>query len=374
MFDVSTAFRDLMDVKPLNGLTFRPQEMPPWEDGGYHFRFYRDHPYSIFYGEYWYFNFTDHKTGLSGMIAFGAFNPKDWLGQGRFAITTALFSRDNEPSYVQMDSYPVEQLTASEEKAELILQGETLVLAESRDRYRVKAKSRDGRMSVDLLYHQLDRPVLASEDVKGDLDWEFNWWVLTMPGARVEGTVTFDGHVHELQQGAGYHDHSWGIWLLPERIWSWAVCAVPERKISVMLGYMTGFDVSHLYMSVDETRVLFDSRTAKDMTWDFGTKETWEPLSPWLLWPSPTKVSVRAIDASGLFRLEGQWTVTRNGLFVLPSPIPLFEQEALVTASLFQRASTSDSWNLVAELNDVVGHSEFVSRWHRPVRPAGQPR
>ncbi len=374
MFDVSTAFRDLMDIKPIKGLKFQPQAMPPWEDGGYHSRFYQGHPYSIFYGEYWYFNFTDHRTGLSGMMAFGAFNPRDWLGQGRFAVTSALFFAGEEKSYTQMDSYPIAGFTASEEKAELALLGETLVLAETRDRYRVTAKTRDGRMSLDLVYHQLDRPVLASEDVKGDLDWEFNWWVLTMPGARVEGTVTFDGKVHELEQGAGYHDHSWGIWLLPERIWAWAVCAVPEREISVMLGYMTGFEVSHLYMSVGQTRALFDSRTAKEMEWDFGSKETWEPLSPWLLWPSPTQVSVRAIDSTGLFRLEGRWKVTRNGMFVLPSPIPLFEQEALVSVSLYQRNSTADSWNPVAELTDVAGHSEFVSRWHRPVRPSRKPR
>jgi hypothetical protein len=57
-------------------------------------------------------------------------------------------------------------------------------------------------------------------------------WLVYMPGARVNGQVTVDGHVYEMD-APGYHDHNWGEWIFTDALWNWAQYAEPDLAFAM---------------------------------------------------------------------------------------------------------------------------------------------
>ncbi len=332
--------------------------MPPPQAGGAHFDFYSAFPHSDFYGEYWYFNFTS--GDVAGTVAFGAFDPRGLGGRG--TVSVVLHRPGQARDFTEIDSYPMSGVQAAVDRTDVRIDTNRVWAEE--DGIHLEGRTRRGNLQFSLQYRPLDVPLLVSNMSPGPGPWEWNCWIIQMPAARVQGQIVVDGAVLVID-GVGYHDHSWGIWLLPARIWAWGVCALPDQEFNCMLGYKTAFERSTVYVRYKDIRYRFDVSDDTDphMQWQAGPAER---LSPWLLWPYPASVSVQG-EGNGM-RFQASWQVTSTGLFVPPSPMALFEQRALVTLSLEQRTAQG-GWAEVVSVLDVPGHAEFVSRWYHPTPP-----
>lgn len=351
----------------LNGVFARrpkPPNMPPITNNGYRFRYFRDFDLTLQYNEYWYFGFHDNATGLAGMIAYGVFHP-DGAILGRSLISAALFEPGASTPYRSMDLYPMKQFSAREDRAEVRIGDDNRVDSGFPDggqaeRYRIRGRTRDGAMRWDLTYEAVNPPFLAGDHLPGPLNWEFDSWILALPGARVTGSLTLHGARYDIQRGGGYHDHSWGVWLLSERIWAWATASDPERGIHLIVGYKCGFAVSTAYLTVGGRTLFFEShKTGTAMEWE-ADPGSWSSKGGDPRHPYPTDVTMRTSNAEG--KATVRWRVT-SSVLIDKSPIALWEQAARIDVEVEFADGQKHS-----EV-DLVGHSQFITRWLTPTPP-----
>jgi hypothetical protein len=112
--------------------------------------------------------------------------------------------------------------SASTTKCDVVL-GDSFCKVEDDGRYRVKMQAKN--VAVDLTYTNLIPPIKRGpgffpppEETHGI----YHGWVIAIPRAIVEGTLTVDGKVIPVK-GEGYHDHNWGNANMGDglRGWSW---------------------------------------------------------------------------------------------------------------------------------------------------------
>jgi len=333
-----------------------PPNMPPITNGGYRFPLFSDFEQLFWYNEYWYFGFHDNRTGLTGMAAYGVVNPgSKTLGRGLFSV--ALFEPGAARPYRAMDLFPMKKFKASTERAQLEI-GPNTVIADANEVHRIRGATADGALQLALQFEPVNDqgPYLAGRHLPGPLNWEWDSWILALPGARVTGQVVLHGAVHELTHGGGYHDHSWGVWLLPERIWAWATASDPERDIHIIAGYKCGFAVSTILLQVGERRFFFDSSVHTSMRW---TADSWvDP--PGFKPPYPTRAQVTVEDLG--IRLTCSWQA-HTTVCLEKSPICLYEQAATLDIRV--------TGELDVDVTGLVGHAQFITRWFRPT-PIGE--
>jgi hypothetical protein len=340
-------------------------------DDGYRWPVHSDTDHAFWYTEYWYFNFTDLDTGRGGMIGFGVFDPGNHLGAGRGAVTVALFE-PHGTALSELSSFPLAQFDAAPEHARVWIgppgadgRPPNRVDPASPTTYHVSASTADGRVTAQLVFEQAYEPVLETENAPGTRPWEWNSWLIYMPAARVSGTVTRDGTTWQIANGAGYHDHSWGVWLLPADTWAWGVFSNPAKGLAGVLGYHCAFEHSQAFVLVPDAggstrRIVFPEANQR---W---TPEAW---SHWKrLWKYPTRVRFEAIDASAAYRLDVTWTVTATAT-LWRSPAVIFEQAARFQGALW-RTDGHGGWVVDTPI-DEPGHAEAVDTWLEPVTGSG---
>lgn len=331
-------------------------ELSKLEDDAYHFASYRNRTHLYWYGEYWYFNFQDPVTGRSGILGYVIFNPRNDALLGRAALTLAMFEPGGRV-ISEMDFYGLDRFWASDERADVTI-GQNVVRVLDEDRYQIQAATKDGRVAVDLVYTQADRPTWLTDDVQGHSAWENNSWVAHMPNARVQGTVTVNGRTSTIERGAGYHDHSWGTWLIPSRIWGWALFYSPERRINCDLGYLTGFDKSQAYFRHEDLRVVFPDA---NMRWTMDAWQSWGRA-----WKYPTRWRFESVDATGKYKLDVAWRVTATAA-ITKSPILIFEQTAEFDGALYEAdPGSQEGWKAIVPIAEN-GHCEWVTTWYEPL-------
>ncbi|MHA7630756.1 hypothetical protein [Corallococcus sp. M7] len=323
------------------------------KDDAYQFPLYQDWENVFWYGEYWYFNFKDPISGWSGIIGFTVFNPKDVGFLGASALLVTLFGPRGQVLY-EMDFHPLGEFWASTREANVTI-GQNVVRPLDEARYAVQLATRDGRVSLDLVFERADESFWFTHDIRGEQPWEVNSWLVYMPSARVQGTLTVDGQTSTFTNGLGYHDHSWGIWKIPSRMWAWAMFANPGKELNCDLGYKTGFAESEGYFRYKDLRLHF--RT-EGLTW------TWEDWKRWeSLWQYPGRARAVGMDETGRYRLDVTWTVESNAA-IWKSPILIFEQSSRFEGTL----STLDpdgngDWTVITTFAEQ-GHSEWVIPWN----------
>jgi hypothetical protein len=96
-------------------------------------------------------------------------------------------------------------------------------------------------MKWDLTYKALTSPWLgiSAQTHIGHLAGDWMKWLVYMPSAEVEGTITIGGQVQEVR-GAGYHDHIWGQWAFNDPQWNRAQLSLPGEDFSLSLGDALG--------------------------------------------------------------------------------------------------------------------------------------
>jgi hypothetical protein len=341
-----------------------PPNLPPVSNTGLRYPYFKDWEGNFFYNEYWYFGFHDISTGLTGMVAYGVVNPGGGA-LGRGVLTMALFEPGSSDAFQAIDSYHLDDFVASSQFADVRLGNDNHLLAEEIDgkvHYRLKAKSKDGSFSADLLFSPVVQSVLAQPHLPGPLNWEWDSWIWALPGAKVTGKVVHQGARYDIAQGGGYHDHSWGIWELWERIWAWAAASDPEKGIHVILGYRCGFEVSTIYLCIDNEILTYRSDQVERMEWK-ADPDSWEKYPFGLMSINyPTRASVTLEDTKNNVSMVIHWTVVETAL-LSHSPIAMFEHKATLSGVM-----TKDG--VEHRFDDLLGHAQFVTRWLTPT-PVG---
>lgn len=331
-----------------------PRTAPPTpQDDAFHYKYYTSNPGIFWYAEWWYFNFTDPVTGVSGMCAINVFNPGDHDFLGLPALTAAIFPAGQALVPAITDYYELSSFTPSYENANTTLGGGNRITVIDPSTYRVEAASRDGTMQMDLTYSRKDDPIFLAHDVYGDDEpWEVSSWLVNMPAALVNGTVTYQGVTYTLKNAAGYHDHDWGLWHVYARTWSWAQFCNPERQISFDLGVHAAFQVSDCYFRYQDVRLLFtqDKFSVTEDGW-----ERWD-----VLWKYPTRMTFTGIDDSGQYKLELAWQI-RQTCPIWKTPILVYEQAADYTGTFFKK-NAAGGWDPVVAIQEP-GFAEYTDTW-----------
>jgi hypothetical protein len=333
-----------------------PLGEPTPRDNGFRFPPFSDDRHRFWYAEYWYFNFTDPASGRSGLIGFGVVNPGNVGLVGRAVLTVALLE-PGRPSFDTVDLFPLLRFWASEERADVTIGHNVLRSLDDRT-IEIQASTRNGRVRANLVYTQADAPLWLSKDARGPLPWESNWWLPYMPCARIQGQILWDGRAVTIDDGVGYHDHSWGSWLIPARPWAWGHLALPAEEISCVLGYKTGFDSSQVYFRHRDLRLVFPDQRQQ---WTAGQWQPWRRL-----WRYPSLWRLEAVDAAGEHRLSVGWRV-RATTAVSLSPILLLEQQADFRGTL-QRRTPDGGWAEAVRFQGP-GPAEWVVPYYEPIWP-----
>jgi hypothetical protein len=341
-------------LAPVPAPSATPLGVPTPRDNAFRFAPYSDDRHRFWYTEYWYFNFRDPASGLAGMITVGVFNPGNVALLGGGATTVVLFE-PGRPGYSALDVVPLFRFWASEERADVSV-GHNVVRSLDDRTIELQVSTRDGRVRADLVFSQLESPAWFSKDVRGPLPWESNWWLSYMPSARIQGRLVRDGRVVSID-GTGYHDHSWGSWLLPARPWAWAHLPLPDQEISCSFGYKTAFDKSQVNFRYRDLRFSFPD---EGQQWTAGHWRPWRRL-----WRYPSLWSLDAVDASGQHRLSVGWEV-QDSMAVRKSPLLLFEQRVEFRGTLSRR--TADGWSEEVRFQGP-GSSEWVVPYYEPIWP-----
>lgn len=343
----------------------QPPDLPPVTNSGYRYPYFKGWEGEFFYNEYWYFGFHDISSGLTGMVAYGVVNPSGGA-LGRGILTWALFEPGSSVPSQSIDTFHLDQFTASTQKADVHLGAHNHLLAMEKDgqtHYQLQAQSNDGSFAVDLEFSPCVPPVLAQPHLPGPLKWEWDSWIWALPGARVRGHVTHQGARYQMVDGGGYHDHSWGIWELWERIWAWASASDPDRGVHVILGYRCGFDVSTIHVSIADLQLSFRSDEVTLMEWKADPNSWKEQRVGFSSLPYPTRASVLMRDDKSKCQIEIGWEIV-NSVLLSHSPIAMFEHKAKLSGTVSIDGQDHRFENL-------LGHAQFVTRWLTPT-PIGE--
>jgi hypothetical protein len=325
---------------------------PSLGDDAYHFDHYAGSPDAAWYTEWWYFNFIDDASGLSGIITIACFNPADHRGLGLGMLTLAIVDGATGDVPQAIEYYPISEFRADKATPDVMLAGRNSVKATSATTFAVKAAARDGSINVDLNYVSADTPVFLARDVHGqapDPVWEVSSWLVYMPCARVTGRINFRGRQIDLQNAKGYHDHDWGMWHEYARTWSWAAFYSPDKQLSFDFGLHAAFQESVAYLRVGGIRELI-----KDGSFTF-TQLDWKS---WMLfWKYPRRMSYQGTTESGLYTVSLNWVV-RDTVKLWKQAMIVFEQTAHFTGEV--RAAADGT--LVAAI-DETGFCEYTATW-----------
>ena len=321
-------------------------------DDGFHFQDYSDHSHKLFYVEWWYYNFQDPDSGLSGMVTFAIANPGNELDLGTASLNMAIFPPGADV-ITKIDFFHVTHFTATPKSADVTIADSSVKVAGA-DTYHVRASCADGDITMDLTFRRMGPSQLLANNVPGYSSWEISSWLAYMPAASVEGSVVANGETFKLANAKGYHDHDWGMWMLPERIWSWAQFSTPDHQMAFDVGFHAAFQKSTAYLRWSGKDIYFPQD-------GFRTTQTeWE--SWWHFWDYPMKASLEAVDASGEYLLKLDWHVTATST-LWKYPLIVFEQACDFSGELLSRdPKTGAPGALLANIS-TPGFCEYTDRW-----------
>ena len=203
---------------------FCPDGQATEQDDAYHYKYWEGTPYDAAYTEWWYFNLYDAQQDFEAIFSYQVVDPANIAGKGAAFVSAAAFQGNQIIN--TFDLFPSSAFSASYAAADVSL-GENKISVVGPDSYQITGVSSNGRIRWNLRYDRAADPWCAADHVNvAPASWEQMSWLLSMPGARVSGTVTVDGRSYQVQS-AGYHDHNWGEWDLSQVRWNWAQYSEP---------------------------------------------------------------------------------------------------------------------------------------------------
>ncbi len=185
-----------------------------WEDG-------QRAPTSPGNFEWWYFDahFEDGTTAVIVYATKPIVAPHAPLTPN---LSLTVTRRDGVKT-AQFAFPPAEQFSASPGICDLRIGKSWVKQTAQGERWTFSMHAETADLSTDLVFTGLGRPWRpgAGKTYFGDLDHYFAW-LPSIPHGTVEGTLIYDGQVHNVK-GTGYHDHNWGNVALPSVMdyWTW---------------------------------------------------------------------------------------------------------------------------------------------------------
>ncbi len=322
------------------------------KDDGFHFADYKDHTHKLFYVEWWYYNFQDPKTGLTGMVTFAICNPGNEYDLGTASLNFAMFEPGGNV-VTDIEFWHVTHFSAVPENADVSI-GDSFVKCKDDKTYHIKAASSDGNITMDVVFEKKGHSQMLANNVPGYSAWEISSWLVYMPSAKVTGSIKVGDNTYALSDAKGYHDHDWGMWMLPERIWSWAQFSSADHSMAFDVGFHAAFQKSTAYMHWNGQDIYFpqDQFTVEQTNWTY-----W-----WAFWSYPENTTFEALDATGQFKVQLAWKVTGNST-LWKYPLIVFEQSCSFEGTLMQlKSGTTDQWTTVQTIAED-GFCEFTDRW-----------
>jgi NAD(P)-binding Rossmann-like domain len=325
--------------------------LPTLQDDAYHFKYYEGSPGLSWYTEWWYFNFFDKANQVGGICTFAVFNPGDRALGGAASLTAAVFTGaecNDEPA---IEYFDLRELYASYEQPDVRLAANRLDVLDD-GRCHVQAASRDGRIAIDLTYTRADEPQLLVDNVRNvEQPWSIANWLVSMPTATVNGTLTFRGKLYQLLNAAGYYDHVWGMWRVHAETWSWAEFSNPASQMAFVVAYPAAFQMSTAYLRYQDLRLAFVDQ-------DFTITQH-DPVRWHKLWQYPTRMTFSGLDSTKQYKLDLTWVV-RQTAALWEYPLIVFEQTADFMGIL--SAKTPEGWTPVVPIQET-GYCEATATW-----------
>ncbi len=322
------------------------------QDDGFHFAEFANHSHKLFYVEWWYYNFVDPDTGLSGMVTFAICNPGNELDLGTASLNFAAFTPEGEVETF-IEFYHVTHFKADTACANVSIANSSVKVVDA-DTYQITAANEEGSMSLDLVFHRKGRSQLLADNVPGYAGWEVSSWLVYMPSAEVTGSVRLGSKTYALKNAKGYHDHDWGMWMLPERIWSWAQFSTPDHEIAFDVGFHAAFQKSTAYFRWQDKDIYFPQDRFQTTQSDWAS---WR-----VFWTYPKQVAFTAVDATGQYQIELTWTVTQTSV-LWKYPLLVFEQACDFTGRLSEYDMETGKPGKELLAISTPGFCEFTDRW-----------
>lgn len=320
-------------------------------DDGYHFDRYRSRRNAAWYTEWWYFAVTDPASDWAAIAALSVANPGNVLGAGAAELVLAVYPPSGRAAEVAMDPYPLSEFSASPKQVNVQIGPSSVIDPGSGLPYQLHVRSRDASLELDLEISPADEPRSLASDVRGYLSWEVASWLATMPSARATGSIRAGRRTVDVTGAPAYHDHNWGMWLLPSRTWSWAHFSSPEREVAFDFALHAAFWFSTAYFRFRDLRLTFPGHL-----FDYRPAGYRRHLG---LWRYPTTASLTALDSEGTHRLILEWQGEQLAALTR-SPVLLFEQTARFEGRLEKREGSG--WEEVARFQER-GFYEHTSTW-----------
>jgi hypothetical protein len=171
--------------------------------------------------EWWYFD-THFEDGTTAVIVFATksiINPRAPLTPNLSLTIT----RPDGRKTAEFSLPPVEEFSAAREACDVHIGKSWVKQSEKRGHWTYTLHAETEGLAADIVFTGSVPPWRpgAGKSYFGDLDHYFAW-LPAMPHGTVEGTLTYDGQVHQVK-GTGYHDHNWGNVALPAVMdhWYW---------------------------------------------------------------------------------------------------------------------------------------------------------
>lgn len=316
-------------------------EVAPEHDNGYHFPQFRSGSSDQWYTEWWYFNFYDPASQVSGIVVYQVVNPASRWFSGKARLLMTAFVGNQEPQFEEK-FFSLDEFSASTQEARVDMAGHRITPIEGG--FEVEARLRQIRFK--LRYSQRGTPIHLARNAHGPQAWEVSNWLAYMTSAQVSGEVTVGGRDYQLTSAVGYHDHNWGKWLFPAREFYWVSFQDLQQKLSLDLGHGVGFEPGYTaVLDIGEERILFPA--AKRSQPMLG------PMQRQGLFRYPTSVQVKMSSQDDRYHLDLSWKPQVSAL-VSQIPLAIFEQRSLIEGKLSGARELSFSQEGFSEWTDLI--------------------
>ncbi|MGH7725142.1 MAG: hypothetical protein ACREOU_06895 [Candidatus Eiseniibacteriota bacterium] len=192
------------------------------------------HPEVGRWGEWYYFNVRDPKSGRYAYVSFlvGGDVSRD-RGRGMVAVQ---LGAPGTPPVRHAALVPVDSIGLPRERAGATFGPRARVRVED-GRYRIEADLRDERsgraLRVALSVVPEPRAYFPPVTVKGADGFE-SGYVVPAVLARATGTIEAGGERWNVEDALAYHDHNWGYWR--DVHWDWGQVQSPDGKFALVYG------------------------------------------------------------------------------------------------------------------------------------------
>eukprot|EP01116_Phalansterium_solitarium_P022422 TRINITY_DN7401_c0_g1_i1.p1 TRINITY_DN7401_c0_g1~~TRINITY_DN7401_c0_g1_i1.p1 ORF type:complete len:380 (-),score=162.35 TRINITY_DN7401_c0_g1_i1:469-1608(-) len=176
------------------------------------------------YSEWWFFTLIDPVNNLAMAYGYAVHDPDNVFGKGMSGLSSMVYEKVygvpelNITTLNDDQSFKLDSFHATPDNATLSVGGGNTITVIDAQTYQVVGGSANGA-TWNLTYVQLADAMQVLVQAPGVLELD---WISYMPGAVVNGLVTFNGRTYQVKDAVGYHDHNFGFWPQPLFNWIWA--------------------------------------------------------------------------------------------------------------------------------------------------------